>query len=230
MASRSRCEECFEGDSDCPYCASQYLTASNISGSEGDLDVEMTDSCIEAMSNGAEEARKEQLQIFKDTHSSVRATDAQLEDIFALSKEEQETMIDWLDNPRALYPLEDESVFDGAMSIIQSDRREKEWKKALEAKVKTDGEGSTSFVHARRGAVVETIFDEHLSKADDDDRQCLEQALRSQGYEVGDIATEERKAEGSSSTENGNGSLKAFIIARKRRSGPCSSIDEYAKS
>lgn len=194
----------------------------------------------------ADAAHEERLQRFKEAHITSRASSAQLEKIFNLNlnKPDQEKLLDWIEDPCTLYPLENQTLFDKALEKVRSESKarnwnaavheetmaeeeqvsppEKVWKNGLNDKKESTAEqysGPPYYHGTRRNAVVQAHFDEFIAEQEDGRTQdtqhpnpIREAFLDSQGVdaETGDVS--------------------AFVIARKKKSGPCSSIDEYASS
>ena len=99
-----------------------------------------------------------QLQLFKDAHSSCRATAEQLEAIFLLEEGDREAVIDWLENPRALYPLaEGENLLERAIGVVVSERQANQW--TIAGAKEGDLEKGEKDMRKRRGAVVAAHFD-----------------------------------------------------------------------
>ncbi|KAL8789107.1 MAG: hypothetical protein Q9195_006973 [Heterodermia aff. obscurata] len=134
----SSCATCSATDALCPKCTARHQLSKRISEHDANPP---KDSETQKDSTSTKEA----LQAFKDTHRTTRATSAQLEQIFERVEEEadREKVIDWLENPRALYPLTvGETVLDRAVGVVLGEREMPE-----------------GYVRARRGAVVAAHFE-----------------------------------------------------------------------
>ena len=112
----------------------------------------------------------------KRPNLSWRATREQHAAISTLNDEDQAKVLDWIENPRALYPLaENETVLERAMGIVISERQEKEWAAALK---KDEGQMAQSWARGRRGAVVAAHFDGFVAGGDGDGSRVLDLVLR----------------------------------------------------
>ena len=145
----------------------------------------------EALLHRAEATRQRDLQRFKDAHNTSRATAEQLEKIFDLDLDDKDraSLLDWIEDPYALYPLESQTVFERALKVVQSEKKENgrmddvrdemreaeerevekwetEWLADLDDEKIEDEEHCepTDFVRAwsRRSAVVQANFNEIL--------------------------------------------------------------------
>lgn len=71
-------------------------------------------------------AREEELQRFLEKHGAARATKEQLEKIFdagwdeGLSEEDQKRVIDLIQDPYCLYPLEYPTLLESALEMVKS--------------------------------------------------------------------------------------------------------------
>lgn len=73
----------------------------------------------------AEAARLKQLQLYLEAHNTSRATSEQLVRIFdlGLDEEDRERLIDWIEEPRGLYPEESQTLFECALDLVRSERK-----------------------------------------------------------------------------------------------------------
>ncbi|KAL9052547.1 MAG: hypothetical protein Q9206_004271 [Seirophora lacunosa] len=110
------CEECDQFTTPCPQCEFNQLIAHYSPSSE----TESTQPDEENIRR-AEAAREEKLQQFFDAHENCRATKAQLEAVFdlGLDDKDQEKLIDLIENPSMLYPLEGgQTVLEKAVDLV----------------------------------------------------------------------------------------------------------------
>ncbi|KAL8652693.1 MAG: hypothetical protein Q9210_002534 [Variospora velana] len=72
-------------------------------------------------------APKQLLQQFFDAHETSRATKEQLEAVFdlELDEEEQEKLLDLVENPRMLYPLEGQTVLEKEVDSVVGGKQQR---------------------------------------------------------------------------------------------------------
>ncbi|KAL9020623.1 MAG: hypothetical protein Q9185_002209, partial [Variospora sp. 1 TL-2023] len=118
------CEECDQYATPCPQCEFNQLVARQSHSSSSQT--ARTEPDGETIGR-AEAAREEKLQQFFAAHETSRASKEQLEAVFdlGLDEEEQEKLLDLIENPRMLYPLEGQTVLEKAVDLVVGGRRQR---------------------------------------------------------------------------------------------------------
>ncbi|KAI4283067.1 MAG: hypothetical protein L6R35_005261, partial [Caloplaca aegaea] len=127
------CEECDQYGTPCPQCEFNQLVARQSHSSSSQT--ARTEPDGETIGR-AEAAREEKLQQFFAAHETSRASKEQLEAVFdlGLDEEEQEKLLDLIENPRMLYPLEGQTVLEKAVDLVVGGRRQRMLNRAAMAR------------------------------------------------------------------------------------------------